>query len=406
MVFAAITLAVSLISSLWLANEVVKVVHKATVPELPDYPDAVAEGPLGVGGYLKPGFDELVHDGYGGSVRWTNNSQGFRHDLEFDRQPASGVLRVLSLGDSFTAGYRVDQSETFSKLIENWSGNAIGPTEVLISQIEEPAQGLKYLKKFGHAWSPHAVLLGVTLGNDIAQVYVSRHPTSLGFRKGLDGQGLARYDLPGYCFKQLGLLDRVVRPILWGLTRSTTSRVLFRTTEPIKSWYRRKEGLKLFDPINGLGMYIREPPEEINEAYQRLFRLLLEIKAFTAAHQIGFAVLIFPQRFQIQPRDWEVAVWAYQLDPDAFDLMAPNRRILAFCQQEDILCIDPTDAMRAAHRTTGQNYYLPRGDMHWNRDGHREWFRGARPALEEFLKGIAGYDEITGLADKATQSKE
>ena len=94
------------------------------------------------------------------------------------------------MGDSFTAGYRVAQGKTYS----DWIERELGPAnlEVLISCVESPHRGLDYLKKFGVQWSPHVVLLGVTLGNDISQDYVSLHPEPIGFNHGLE-----LFHLPG-----------------------------------------------------------------------------------------------------------------------------------------------------------------------------------------------------------------
>jgi hypothetical protein len=44
--------------------------------------------------------------------------------------------------------------------------------------------------------------------------------------------------------------------------------------------------------------------------------------------------------------------------------------------------------MKRMHEDTGVNFYLPRGDMHWNRDGHGAWFEGARPQLEDVIRDV------------------
>ena len=106
-------------------------------------------------------------------MRWHNNASGFRNDQEFSQEPPPGVLRILSMGDSFVAGYRVGQEETFSFLLEQWINQKLGKCEVLVSEIEEPITGLYYLSKSGIAFHPHIVLLGITIGNDIAQSYIA-----------------------------------------------------------------------------------------------------------------------------------------------------------------------------------------------------------------------------------------
>jgi hypothetical protein len=97
-------------------------------------------------------------------------------------------------------------------------------------------------------------------------------------------------------------------------------------------------------------------------------------------------VLIFPQRFQVQPGDWSATVIANNLNPAAFDLMQPNELIRNFCLSESIPCIDPTEAMKRYHQDTGQDLYLPGGDMHWSRIGNRAWFLGAQADLRIVLQ--------------------
>jgi hypothetical protein len=322
-----------------------------------------------------------VHGDYGDAVRWKNNNVGFRYDKDVSRVPHPGVLRILSLGDSFTAGMRIDQTDTFSIILERWSTKNLVPTEVLISMIEHPDTGLKYLQQYGYTWSPHLAMLGITLGNDIAQSYAARHPTSIGFRHGLE-----KFNIPDHCFVHRNpIVDAIINK-LYDLSRSRLSKAIFKPSENISNWYGRKEKLKLFDAANGLGMYIKNPPQEIKDAYQRLFQILLEYKQFCDKNNIKFIVLIFPQRFQVQPGDWRATVMANSLNRAAFDLMQPNKFIRDFCLGESISCIDPTEAMKRYHIERGQNLYLPGGDMHWNRVGNKALFLGAQAELKIVLQ--------------------
>jgi len=384
--FSAVTITLSIVFSIWVANTIIRKVERNRAEKYPDYAHVMRTGGLGPGGMLQEGFEDWVHDGYGRSVRWKNNSQGFRHDREFSQTPAPGVLRILSLGDSFTAGYRVGQEDTFSKLLENWSTNNLVPTEVLIAQIEHPNFGLAYLKEYGHRWSPHVVLLGITLGNDIAQSYVARHPSPIGFRHGLEN-----LDLPTECFIQKDRFKQFFKKALYRVRRSRLYSAIFNSPIAINSWYGCKGNVKLFDVQNGLSMYIKNPPPEIEQAYQRLFLILKDYKQYCEKHKIILLVGIFPQRFQVQPGDWRATTVAYGLNPDKFDLMLPNKRMQDFCRRNDIICIDPTESMQRYHQKTANNMYLPRGDMHWNRFGHQAWFDGARPALSTKLQTVIDY---------------
>jgi hypothetical protein len=153
-----------LVIALILAEFTAKKQEKYRRTHVIDYGDVKQGEKLGRGGFLKENLTLYVSDGLGGHVRWTNNSAGFRNDQEFGSVPPPGTLRILSLGDSFVAGYRVGQKETFSYLLERWINQRYGHAEVMVSELEEPATALHFLKKFGLGYHPQIVLLGITLG--------------------------------------------------------------------------------------------------------------------------------------------------------------------------------------------------------------------------------------------------
>jgi hypothetical protein len=142
----------------------------------------------------------------------------------------------------------------------------------------------------------------------------------------------------------------------------------------------------LLDPNNGFGMFTEPAPPMVDEAYRRLFRILTAFQTFCDQRGIVFAVQLFPQRYQVQPGDWDRAVRQYGLKSSRFDLMAPNQRIGDFCRKQAIPCLDPTAAMAAYCARTGKTLYLPRGDMHWNRQGHRAFFLCSREALAPLIQ--------------------
>jgi hypothetical protein len=52
------------------------------------------------------------------SVWFQINAQGMRADRDFAREKPPGLLRIVSLGDSFTVGYEVAAEESFSSVLE------------------------------------------------------------------------------------------------------------------------------------------------------------------------------------------------------------------------------------------------------------------------------------------------
>lgn len=359
-----------------------------------DYGNTMRTGGLGRGGYLQENLTRYVIDGLGATVRWHNNAAGFRNDAEFNQEPPPGVLRILSLGDSFNAGYRVGQHETFSFLREQWVKQHLGTSEVLVSEIEEPTTALYYLNKFGLTFHPHIVILGITLGNDIVQTYIALDPKGGYSLRVLDDKvtidrtdasigidTFEKYDIPALYLQPGNYFETKIDAVKNWFRNLHLVRRLYQDSSGITSWYFATDVPKLFDICNGLGVFLKPPPPIIEEAYQRLFKIVLAFQTVCQQQGIFFVVQLFPQRFQVQPPDWERTVDRYRLDKSGFDLMEPNQKIAKFCSEHKIVLIDPTEAMAQRYALTGKNMYLPSGDMHWSREGHRAFFECSQPAF-------------------------
>ena len=339
----------------------------------------------------------MVIGSHRNTVRWKNNAQGFRNDYDVTTEPGPGVVRLMSIGDSFTAGYRLAQNETFSFLLEQDLNNRSDGNkyEVLISAVGDPTTGLDYLSSSGLSFKPKLVLFGVTIGNDISQAYVNLLPGGLyelddktgkiennasrtvGFAHGLD-----KISIPAPCIaNKASLLDR--RSITYHLLKQ-----LWRIREPgetIMSWYTKHDP-NLFDPVHGLGSYLKEPPREMQEAYHEFFRSLRALKKVIEGNGVNFAMVIFPQRFQVQKEDWTRTVVEYGLNESCFDLNLPNRLIADFCAENDLVCIDPTPTMVGAHSISRKSLYLPKGDMHMNAEGNRVVFEAIKDEVYRQLR--------------------
>lgn len=350
---------------------------------LPDYEDAIGRE-HSLGGILAPGFQAQVRDGYGGTVLWQNNAQGFRyHEPTLPLVP-EGRLRLLSLGDSFSVGYRVGQEQLFSSRLEALFSDSGLSVEIPAGHVGTPAAGMLLLQSQIPALRPSVVLFGITLGNDLAQVYADLdHRGHYRLAYGGELPELQRNPESSFVFPEdvadlllppAALGSRSLRtPLLQWMERSMIWRRLsaaLTLPEAVKSHFREGEP-RLFDPTHGLGFYLLDPPWAVEQAYERLFELLTALQDHCAGHGVHLVPAVWPQRFQVQAGDWRRTVAVYGLNPAAFDLDLPNRRIQAFCQEQGLQCLDPLEALREAHAQSGRSLYLPLGDMHWNAAGHQ-----------------------------------
>jgi hypothetical protein len=131
-----------------------------------------------------------------------------------------------------------------------------------------------------------------------------------------------------------------------------------------------KDGRKrLLDGYANLGFFFSAGSRVVEPMWERFFEILQEMDQTARSEGAVFVLVIFPQRFQVQPRDWQVMCDHAGLVSRDFDLELPERRILDYCRQHGILCLDLLEPMRQAAAT--QDLYLPAGDMHFNQVGTR-----------------------------------
>ena len=396
-----ITIVVAVVVSLIIAEGILRVMGDTDgLDTVLDYRDSWREGGLGPGGYLQENFKGEMQDGFGGTVYWQNNSQGFRNSKEFQVPPPKDTFRVLSMGDSFTGGYRVGQESTFSFLLEKdlSSKNPGLNVEVMVSVIEDPLTGLYFLASQGVSYLPDLVILGITLGNDLAQAYWNMD----GRFRIIDDEPYVeeivdweaskkrRAEIEAQVIPKECLSSRTANSNLnskgprWSAIEGTGDRrnvklmslisSLKHQSNPeapqtvISNW-EEYDAPRLFDS-NGLGFFLRSPTESIESAYEKLFRTIETLHKVTRSASMDLLVVIFPQRFQVQDQDWGKTLEIYGLRQECFDVEIPNRRILEFCEKNQIRCLDPTRQMRRSYEKEQRSFYLPRHDMHWNALGH------------------------------------
>jgi lysophospholipase L1-like esterase len=134
--------------------------------EQPRFPRRVVGAPFG----LRVNEPNAVyrHRSADVDVEFRINAQGLRADRAFAYAKPPGVLRILSLGDSFTAGYEVEVEETFSSVLERELRRRGYPVEVLNAGVSgySTAEAVLYLERELLRYEPDLVLVSFC-GNDL-----------------------------------------------------------------------------------------------------------------------------------------------------------------------------------------------------------------------------------------------
>lgn len=375
LLFPALAILLSTALSLVVAEIMLRFFETKNASKILDYGDTVGGG-LKEGGLLNSDFNDYVVDSSGKKIKWVTNSAGFKNRQEFLKEKPEGTTRIMALGDSFMAGFRVGQEEFLPYLWEDWLNKNYKTHEVLVSMIESPNTGLEYLTKYGLSYNPDMVLLGITLGNDIWQT-----------------SSLNNYDemIPENCLLKKSFPKKILWAANFVYSHLRTVELFYNPPRAIissdKKYIKTRLNPRLFDLIHGLGFYLKDLTYKTEEVWSVFFNTLLKYQTLLKEKNIKFSLAIFPQRYQVQPIDWKLAVYEYGLKESCFDLMLPNKKINNFCNANGISCIDPTLKMKEDYLKTDQGMYGLKGDMHWNKEGHLKYFSHSREWLAKALKG-------------------
>lgn len=165
--FANIVLSFSaVIAALALGEVFLRSFYKEKVVLFPRYTTDVQYGEFTIR-RLRPN-SEFWHTSVDGSWKFITNAQGFRNEKGFARKKSSGVLRVLSLGDSHTQGMEVRQERTFSAVAERYMRGEGTDVEVINAGVSgfSTAEALVFLENEGVKYHPDMVVLGF-FANDL-----------------------------------------------------------------------------------------------------------------------------------------------------------------------------------------------------------------------------------------------
>jgi len=102
------------------------------------------------------------HKSSDGRWEFNINNKGFRSKREFQYEKTKGTIRVLTLGDSYTIGFEVQQEETYSAIIEKYLKSKGFNVEVINAGVSgfSTSEELVFLEQEGIKYNPDIIVLG------------------------------------------------------------------------------------------------------------------------------------------------------------------------------------------------------------------------------------------------------
>jgi GDSL-like Lipase/Acylhydrolase family len=297
-------------------------------------------------------------------VAYDINSLGLRSgELARDKPP--GSKRILMLGDSFTEGNGVQESETFSsrlqaKLDEARLGERLQVVNAGVGSYS-PLLELLYLKTAGLELQPDLVILNFDLSDLHDDIQYTR---------------LAEFDAGGEPVAVRPEPERGPGP--WPIRLLVGFKELLKKHTRVYNFTRRRV-FRFLNPlqkpdvsgdirVDKYGMIRQCEGACDDHAWRLSYDYLSMIRDLLAAKGVDLWVTLYPYGNQISPREWEKGRTYWGFEPGRVYSTRPQELIAEFCRRSGIRVLNMCDEFRKASHTVYPLYY--EYDGHWMPAGH------------------------------------
>ena len=283
------------------------------------------------------------------------NSLGFR-DAETTLEKPPGTFRILMLGDSFTVGANVEQSEAYPQVLERLlDSTSARRIEVINAGVGgyEPFHYAAFVEHYADNFDPDMLLLGFFVGNDTYSSVQSLEQT----RTAVLGRRVSR---------AAGNEGWAVFLKVWGYENLNVVRALVNHG-PIGMDFERSRCDQFSEVLiavqkKRMPNHLADAGAEKRERLMANIEQLGRIQAFATERNIPFLIVLLPDENQLNP-----ALQAL-LIPEAervkYDFEMPQSTLRTSLDQAGIPYLDLLPDFRADTRC------LYMDDAHWIAAGH------------------------------------
>lgn len=322
------------------------------------------------------------------------NEKGLR-DRPHAYAPEPGVFRIVVIGDSFMEAYQVEFEESFPYLLQETLADR--RVEVINLGVGGygTAQEYLYLRDEGLRYQPDLVILAFFTGNDVqdnsrrlkgsraealdvksaGRPYAQPSPDGSELRWSLPDIDQLRRIQRKKEQKKLGFWKRLGRQLEPAMLGVRIERMRAKARLQITGKPENNPNtffapfIAEFLPELGDRDLTRADYEEIwDEAWGTTLHLIRETRTLANRHGAEFAVLIVPERLQVEP-DFRALAESQnpgvRLDPERI-----GADFAEFSAATGIPVLDLTPIFGRAYAEQGRRLYHRLGDRHWNPAGH------------------------------------
>lgn len=307
----------------------------------------------------KPG--SIAYHGYGyPTPKIIINSNGLR-DKEITKIPESKKQRILMLGDSFTFGMGVKQSETMPAYLQKFFGNKY--TEVINAGVigQSIDDAYMYLREEGYKLEPQVVIFNTFVGNDITEL--RRHQEI--FDESGEIVKISDTELTVDNNNQL-------RPIE---EKKPESYFLYWLNEKIQI-IKLKFGYKKLDspsPSLTWPVFLEKnhsaSDPNILEYWDRYAEYLRNFQELSSRLGVKFVLNIIPMDVQVSKNYWKKYP-GMPFDEQAYEAKIPQTKLNNLSESLNINSIDLLAVLKAEEKEKNISMYFD-SDPHFSKEGNR-----------------------------------
>ena len=289
-----------------------------------------------------------------------------RRDAEWSEETVADPRGILVIGDSFVLGNAVEEQETIPARIEASLAERGDAREVLNFGIpgRGPPEYARLLElALREGFGARAVVVGLFVGNDFDPiVYEPQVRPAADPPPAPAGSALLR----------------------WLRMRAGQSTRAVGLALTLGRWL----GLSLYDS-GGSYVFLREQTPEQRELFARVLAEVARMQELATAHGRRLYVVLIPNRLQVENGE--------ELTGRIYDAAAPDSRILAWCRERGLPCLDLLPPLAAEFARGGGPLYYPI-DRHFTPRGYAL----AADRILEFLEAQGALGAVTPRPAAAT----
>lgn len=328
---------------------------------------------------LKPNSNCRLHSNLNQfkDVYIKTNSLGLRNP-EIKTPKPKDTVRILFVGDSYTAGWGVEENEAFPRVAQTVLSQKFPQKKIEVINAGLPAAGPNYfylfMKNEGVKLNPDIVVVGFWMVKHIPDnaYYTEWRAVD---NDGLPTKVINKTEMRDFTGNKIPI-DVPFKLTVPFLKYSHVFAAVADRLFPYDDKY--SQGIL----ISARGCLYKDECHDLDDAKAKTKKLFWGIKKITDGIGAKLLVAFIPAEFQLDRQARIKYGIAVPLLPS--DKEYPYQEFGGFFAENGIDSLDMRTAFRDAKKTEGQFYF--KTDNHWNAEGHRVAAEAVSDKLSEYLK--------------------